>query len=80
MLFFENELMHAKEKSFIVCTKGGYMERYFLGNNSGNGFWNEYDGELKRADKVALIKGGSGTGKSTMMKKLPHLRRSRDTI
>lgn len=56
------------------------MERYFLGNNSGNGFWNEYDGELKRADKVALIKGGSGTGKSTMMKKLPHLRRSRDTI
>lgn len=46
------------------------MERYFLGNNSGNGFWNEYDGELKRADKVALIKGGSGTGKSTMMKKI----------
>ena len=46
------------------------MERYFLGNNSGSGFWNEYDGELKRMDKVALIKGGSGTGKSTIMKKI----------
>ena len=46
------------------------MERYFLGNNSGSGFWNEYDGELKMMDKVALIKGGSGTGKSTIMKKI----------
>ncbi len=46
------------------------MERYFLGNNSGYGFWNEYESELKGLDKVALIKGGSGTGKSSLMKKI----------
>lgn len=46
------------------------MERYFLGNNSGYGFWNDYDEELKNKDRVALLKGGPGTGKSTLMKKV----------
>ena len=46
------------------------MERYFLGNNSGYGFWNDYDAELKGKDRVALLKGGPGTGKSTLMKKI----------
>lgn len=46
------------------------MERYFLGNNSGYGFWNDYVDELRGKDKVALIKGGPGTGKSTLMKKV----------
>lgn len=46
------------------------MERYFLGNNSGYGFWNNYDAELKGKDRVALLKGGPGTGKSTLMKKI----------
>lgn len=46
------------------------MERYFMGNNSGYGFWNEYESELRDKDKVALIKGGPGTGKSTLMKKV----------
>lgn len=46
------------------------MERYFLGNNSGYGFWNDYVDELKNKDRVALLKGGPGTGKSTLMKKV----------
>lgn len=45
------------------------MERYFFGNNSGYGFFNLYEKELKSKDKVVLLKGGSGTGKSSMMKK-----------
>lgn len=50
--------------------KGGRMERYFLASNSGRGFWSEYDSQLKDVDRVALIKGGSGTGKSTLLKKI----------
>ncbi len=46
------------------------MERYFLGNNSGYGFWNDYEEELRNKDRVALLKGGPGTGKSTLMKKV----------
>lgn len=46
------------------------MQRYFLGNNSGYGFWNDYEDELKSKDRVALLKGGPGTGKSTLMKKV----------
>ena len=46
------------------------MERYFLASNSGRGFWSEYDNQLKDVDRVALIKGGSGTGKSTLLKKI----------
>lgn len=46
------------------------MERYFLGNNSGYGFFNLYENELKSKEKVVLLKGGSGTGKSSLMKKI----------
>ena len=34
------------------------MERYFFGNNSGYGFFNLYEKELKSKDKVVLLKGG----------------------
>lgn len=53
------------------------MERYFLGNNSGYGFYNCYDNELKSLDKVALLKGGPGTGKSSMLKKIAAQSRKR---
>lgn len=46
------------------------MERYFLGNNSGYGFFNLYENELKSTDKTVLLKGGSGTGKSSLLKKI----------
>lgn len=46
------------------------MERYFLGNNSGYGFFNLYENELKTKKKVVLLKGGPGTGKSSLLKKI----------
>lgn len=46
------------------------MERYFLGNNTGYGFYNCYDNELKGMDKVVLLKGGPGTGKSSLLKRV----------
>ncbi len=46
------------------------MERYFLGNNSGYGFFNLYENELKLTNKTVLFKGGSGTGKSSLLKKI----------
>lgn len=44
------------------------MERYFPGSNTADGFKGFYDGELERLDKVILLKGGPGTGKSSLMK------------
>lgn len=46
------------------------MERYFLGNNTAYGFFGNYEDELKTKDKVILLKGGPGTGKSTILKRL----------
>ena len=46
------------------------MERYFLGNNSAYGFFGNYKQELKDKNKVVLLKGGPGTGKSTILKRL----------
>lgn len=46
------------------------MERYFLGNNTAYGFVGNYETELKDKRKVILLKGGPGTGKSSMLKKI----------
>jgi len=46
------------------------MERYFLGSNTGYGFYGNYDKELKNKRKVILLKGGPGTGKSSILKKI----------
>lgn len=46
------------------------MERYFLGNNTAYGFKSFYEEELKSKDKVILLKGGPGTGKSTLLRKV----------
>ena len=46
------------------------MERYFLGNNTAYGFVGNYDDELRNKNKVVLLKGGPGTGKSTILKKV----------
>ena len=44
------------------------MERYFLGNNTAYGFMGNYESELQDKKKVILLKGGPGTGKSTILK------------
>lgn len=46
------------------------MERYFLGNNTAYGFWSNYENELKDKTKVILLKGGPGTGKSSILKRI----------
>ncbi len=46
------------------------MERYFLGNNTGYGFKSNYENELKNKRRVILLKGGPGTGKSSMLKRI----------
>lgn len=44
---------------------------FFLGANSGDGFYSLYDEfACSRGDRLYLIKGGPGCGKSTFMKKL----------
>lgn len=53
------------------------MERYFLGNNTAYGFVGNYDGELSGKNKVVLLKGGPGTGKSTILKKVAAEAKSR---
>lgn len=45
--------------------------RLFLGGVTPNGFKNEFDANIKRSDLYGyILKGGPGTGKSTLMKRL----------
>lgn len=46
------------------------MERYFLGSNTAYGFRGKYEDELRDKSKVILLKGGPGTGKSSLLKRL----------
>lgn len=46
------------------------MERYFLGNNTAYGFKGNYESELGALDRSILLKGGPGTGKSSILKRL----------
>lgn len=53
------------------------MERYFLGNNTAYGFLGNYESELAKKNKVVLLKGGPGTGKSSILKKIAAEAKSR---
>lgn len=48
------------------------MRKYFLGGNTSEGFFSYYDYLLRQSEarKIYVIKGGPGTGKSTLMKKV----------
>ena len=41
-----------------------------MGNNTAHGFMGNYEQELKDKDIVVLLKGGPGTGKSTILKRI----------
>lgn len=47
-------------------------ERYFAAANSGEGFYSFFNEifDRKKFDKIYLLRGGPGTGKSTLMKKI----------
>ncbi|MEQ6377176.1 PRK06851 family protein [Bacillaceae bacterium S4-13-56] len=48
----------------------GEITHYFAGGNTAKGFYNLFESNMQGMEHIYLIKGGPGTGKSTMMKKI----------
>ncbi|MFD2446882.1 PRK06851 family protein [Bacillus sp. CGMCC 1.16607] len=48
----------------------GKIKNYFAGGNTARGFHSLYDSNLKGLDRLFILKGGPGTGKSSLMKKI----------
>ncbi|MBS4175346.1 PRK06851 family protein [Bacillus sp. FJAT-49736] len=43
---------------------------YYAGGNTGRGFYNLFDSNLEGLDRLYILKGGPGTGKSSLMKRI----------
>ena len=50
----------------------GKIKNYFAGGNTARGFHNLYDSNLQGLERLFILKGGPGTGKSSLMKKIGH--------
>ncbi|WP_071393196.1 PRK06851 family protein [Bacillus tuaregi] len=48
----------------------GNIIRYFAGGNTARGFYSLFDSSLEGLERVYILKGGPGTGKSTLMKEI----------
>ncbi|MBM4761622.1 PRK06851 family protein [Bacillus sp. B15-48] len=48
----------------------GKVLNYFAGGNTARGFYSLYESNLQGLSRVFILKGGPGTGKSTLMKKI----------
>ncbi|MED4202790.1 PRK06851 family protein [Neobacillus mesonae] len=48
----------------------GKIKKYFAGGNTARGFHNLFDSNLEGLDRLFILKGGPGTGKSSLMKKV----------
>jgi Cdc6-like AAA superfamily ATPase len=48
----------------------GNIKNYYAGSNSSVGFYSMFDEALKGLSKLWILKGGPGTGKSSLMKKI----------
>jgi len=49
----------------------GKIRRVFPGGNTSKGFYSYYDNIInKDANRIFILKGGPGTGKSSLMKKI----------
>ena len=61
------------EKKCVVIMKGevfvsGKIIRYFAGGNTARGFYSLFDSSLEGLNRIFILKGGPGTGKSSLMK------------
>ena len=61
------------EKKCAVIMKGevfvsGKIIRYFAGGNTARGFYSLFDSSLEGLNRIFILKGGPGTGKSSLMK------------
>lgn len=48
----------------------GKILNYYAGGNTARGFHSLYDSNLQGLDRIYILKGGPGTGKSSLMKKI----------
>ena len=46
----------------------GKIIRYFAGGNTAQGFYSLFDSSLEGLNRIFILKGGPGTGKSSLMK------------
>jgi hypothetical protein len=53
-----------------VLNVAGKIRNYYAGGNTARGFHNLYPSNLEGLDRLFILKGGPGTGKSSMMKKI----------
>lgn len=51
-------------------SRGGRIKRVFPGGNTAQGFYSFYDSVLQGLEHIFIIKGGPGTGKSTLMRRI----------
>ena len=48
----------------------GKMINYFAGGNTARGFYSLFESNLQGLERLFILKGGPGTGKSTLMRKI----------
>ena len=46
----------------------GRIRNYYAGGNTGRGFYSLFDSNLQGLERIFILKGGPGTGKSSLMK------------
>lgn len=59
-----NQLKNGKGRVKVA----GKIKNYFAGGNTARGFYSLYDSNLQGLNRIFILKGGPGTGKSSLMK------------